>query len=106
MAEDRAIARGQQRGNEESILSGELRRLRRIHPLVDEVQPAGPQGAIDGGPAHARPEQLPTTDDPRLTASESANCLGSPSVFEGDPIALLAVNAKRWRRAPAPRGDG
>jgi hypothetical protein len=39
MAEDRAIARGHQSGNEESVLCGEFRRLRRIHALVDEVQP-------------------------------------------------------------------
>jgi hypothetical protein len=82
MAQDGTIARGQQSGNEESVLCSELRRLRRIHALVDEVQPTGSQGAIDRRPADAGQQQLRATDDPLLIASESANCLGSPSVSQ------------------------
>jgi hypothetical protein len=47
MAEDRTIARGQQSGNEESILCDELGRERRQHASVETMQPAAAQRAVD-----------------------------------------------------------
>jgi hypothetical protein len=85
MAEDRTIARGQQSGNEETVLAGELRRMRRIHALVNRVQPTGTQRAVDRPPIEPRPLQLRAGDDPRLIPSDRANCSRSASVFEANP---------------------
>ena len=75
VAEDGAIACSQQSGNEESVLSGELGRLCQIHVLVDPVQPAGAQSAVDRGVRDAGGQQLRSGDDPLLASGDHANCV-------------------------------
>ena len=88
VAEDGAIACGQQSGNEESVLSGELRRLCQIHALVDPVQPAGAQGAVDRGVRDAGGQQLRSGDDPLLPSGDHANCVRFLPVSESNPTQL------------------
>jgi hypothetical protein len=47
MAEYGAIARGHQSGNEESVLTKQLRRERREHASMEPMQPGRPQGTVD-----------------------------------------------------------
>ena len=47
MAQYGAIARGQQSGNEESVLAKQLRRERREHASMEAMQPSRPQGSVD-----------------------------------------------------------
>jgi hypothetical protein len=85
MAEDRALARGQQSGNEESVLCGELGRLRREHAPVDGMQPAGAQRAVDHPSIDTGPQQLRAGDDALLISRDSANHLEFASFSGANP---------------------
>ena len=47
MAEQGAVARGQQGGHELPFLGEQFWRHRRVHAPVDAMQPAGAQSAVD-----------------------------------------------------------
>ncbi|HEX4623000.1 MAG TPA: hypothetical protein VH231_00975 [Solirubrobacteraceae bacterium] len=76
VAEDGALARRKQGGDEVPFLGEQCRRDRRVHPAVQAVQPARAERAADRRTAGARDEQLLPRHDPVPLDRDRANCFG------------------------------
>ena len=85
MAEQSAVARGQQRRDEEAVLGEQFWRHHRVHAPMDPVHPAGAQCPDDPGAADARGRQLRPADDPRLLTRDRPNWVGLGSVSGLNP---------------------
>ena len=84
MAQQSAVARGQQGGDEVPFLGEQFWRHRRVHAPMDEVQLAGAEGAIDCVGIGPRGKKLRTGDDSRLARRNRPNCRRLPSDSGGN----------------------
>ena len=73
MAQEGAVARGQQGGDEVPLLGEQFRRHRGIDTAVDEVQPASAEGAIDRRAVDFSGQQLSPADNAVLLTSDDPN---------------------------------
>jgi hypothetical protein len=85
VAEQGAVAGGQQRGDEEAVLGEQFRRDGGVDAAMDAVQLADSEGAADHRPADSRGTKLRPRHDPGLIPRNGANCLGLVSVSGSDP---------------------
>jgi hypothetical protein len=76
VAEERAVARGQQGGDEVPFLGEKSRRHRGVDAPVHAVHPAGAKAAADRRGADVRGQQLLAGHDAVLPARDHANCFG------------------------------
>ncbi len=76
MAEQGALARGQQRGQELPFLGEQFWRHRRVHARVDAMQSARAHRARDDRVTDAGRQQLRSGDYSLLLTRDYANCIG------------------------------